>query len=90
MNERAEQVRSAMTGQIGQPGREDKHDGAPAQRSVLFDGKWWRVANARYDASGFDVGSHWHLTLTGPLHGEDQLDAIRAATFQGRSHGWWV
>lgn len=39
----------------------------PTNETVEFRGQFWRVADASFDQSTIGVGSHWHLTLTGPL-----------------------
>lgn len=39
----------------------------PAEDSAVFRGRTWFVADARWDENPDGIGSHWHLTLTGPL-----------------------
>jgi hypothetical protein len=59
-------------------------DQAPCHHPyVEWGGQFFTVAAA--DQHFADDRSHWHLTLTGPLTGQERLDAARAAEWTRRS-----
>lgn len=59
---------------------------------VEFRGVRWFVADARWDQSDLEggAGSHWHLTLTGPLPEMKKPRRARVGRSRGRKgeKGW--